>query len=167
MPLKLKARLAAMASALALAGGLSLIFAGPASAVTDEPLCAVTPANKIYCVYFDNGASYGAVLHASFLLPPPGPDLFSYPVTKGVTGEIFYGGTNSDECLSQNGVSHIIQMEICADNANQKWTVGNRTWDGMPFLTFENQGLYLYIDTFTDYVDAYGNGNDSWNNFSS
>lgn len=164
--MKLKIRFAAIASALALVGGLTLAVVSPASAVTGSFLC--TDRTPDWCAYIaltPSGVPTGPgeqVLAAEGAQGGPPPD-WSYPVT--TEGEIFYSwdisGDSGELCLTaDSGSGHDVQMEDCSASSWDHWTPVGVSGDPGA-VEFQNAGnnLCLHVDVYTDELNTYGCGN--------
>jgi hypothetical protein len=145
---RLKIRLAAIASALALAGGLALSFAGQASAATSE-LC-VNDGGTL-CAYFaDTSPGYGAALRLSSTLSDP----FAYAVD-GSFHEIFLAAY--PDCLAEEGSSHVVEAAKCEGQSNEQdeWVYEAQSNGEFVFIN-EATGLCLNADVYNDTVNAAG-----------
>jgi hypothetical protein len=146
---RLKIRLAAVASALALAGGLALTCAGPASAVTGYELCS-NQSKGTYCAYAYVSPGYGDGSPVGPLAYGDSSETWSWADTDS-THEIFYGSTSSNLCMTVEA-DGVVYLEACnggSIDAADEWTTVD--YNGFEyFVSYYYGGDCLTADVYAD-----------------
>jgi hypothetical protein len=136
--MQMRWKLAAAASAVALAASMAVAFAGPAGASDDQVLCAI-PDNTVYaiqCIYNNSG---------SVSTNSTGDDKWNTP---GRSGQISSTSSTKPGCLEISGETNRVILAGCSDYPDEEWTAYN---SGEDFTVYRSETGMCLNDQYYDY----------------
>jgi hypothetical protein len=116
---KVRSKLAAIASAAALAVAMGAVYAGPAAAMDDQDLCVEDTQNVPECA-FASGDKAGDIAEAD---DNGGSATYVVWDAPPLTGQIRLDQKNTDLCLTidYSSTTDKIVLETCAGASDQEW----------------------------------------------
>lgn len=139
MQVKLKSKLAATTSAVALAVGMSVIFAGPAAAMDGQLMCVVAtsshPAQCLEKLMPDVGSGVQPKIVST-----SNPGQYNTPST---SGQISVYRSSPAECLQVMNSSGLVETQPCHGNPDEEWSVFP---DPGTSAYYDNEGTALCLN---------------------
>jgi hypothetical protein len=164
--MQLRYKIGALASALALAAGVSIAFAGPAAADTDEVVMSL-PLGDGY-----NAAYTGFFQYADVIGDSTATIVWDDPTTDGSTGEIA-AWSDTTYCMEVDGATYELRLDYCKYKyASEEWTpvdvgivLGGKTVTAYYYISDWDSALCLegpkVDDDFLRVADCNFNGDGS------
>jgi hypothetical protein len=147
--MQLKLKLAAIASAIALAVSLGVTFAGPAAATDDVRLCVNDTKGQQGCA--EDYPTSGVIVNLVTNIDNSSP--WDIP---GTSGQISYPGNNL--CMELDKTDgNIIKLEPCQGKASEEWTTSKGSEKGTTIFTNKYEtDQCLNADPYGDYPAVIG-----------